>query len=46
MVQGRCMKCKVQVEITKPVLTKTVKGVRMVKGVCGACGTVVCRIGG
>jgi len=45
MVEGRCMKCKKQVEITKPKKTKTSKGTPMTKGVCGKCGTTVCRMG-
>lgn len=43
MVQGRCMKCQKNVEIKngKEVTTKNKR--KMLKGVCGACGTVVCR---
>lgn len=44
MVEGRCMKCKAQVEIASGVETKTSKGTRMLKGKCPTCGTTVCRI--
>lgn len=45
MVQGRCMKCKAQVDIQNPVEGVTAKGGKIVKGSCGACGTTVCRMG-
>jgi len=44
MVEGRCMKCKKQVEMIQGKETKTSKGTRMMKGKCPACGTTVCRI--
>ncbi|MEK6904030.1 MAG: DUF5679 domain-containing protein [Nanoarchaeota archaeon] len=44
MVQGRCMKCKKEVEIKngKEIVMKN--GMRAMKGSCGACGTTVFRI--
>ncbi len=44
MVQGRCMKCRAQVEIKngKEVVTKN--NMRMLKGACPKCGTTVCKI--
>jgi len=44
MVEGRCMKCKKQVEIANGQETLTSKGLRMVRGKCPVCGTTVCRI--
>jgi len=46
MVQGRCMKCRKQVEIkdAKEVTMKT--GMIAMKGKCGTCGTTVFRIMG
>lgn len=44
-MEGRCMKCKEQVEIKDPVQEKTKKGSLIVKGICGKCGTKVCRMG-
>ena len=46
MVEGRCMKCKKQVEMKDPQETATSRGVKMFKGKCPECGTTVCRIGG
>ncbi len=34
MVQGRCMKCKQQVDIKDPVINKTARGGFMAKGKC------------
>jgi phosphoribosylaminoimidazole carboxylase (NCAIR synthetase) len=34
MVEGRCMKCKKQVEMKDPVITKTARGGYMAKGKC------------
>ena len=34
MVEGRCMKCKKQVKITKPKITQTARGGFMAKGKC------------
>ena len=49
MVEGRCMKCKKQVEIKDPKDT-TIKGkageLNAVQGVCPVCGTKVFRIMG
>ncbi len=44
MVQGRCMKCRKQVEIKdgKEVIMKN--GMKAMKGVCGKCSTKVFRI--
>ena len=44
MVEGRCMKCKEQVEIKDGKETTTSRGTRMMKGKCPACGTTVCRM--
>jgi hypothetical protein len=46
MVEGRCMKCKKQVEIIDGVQGTTSRGTAIYKGKCGACGTTVCRMGG
>ena len=46
MVEGRCMKCKKQVEMKDPKETATSRGVKMFKGKCPECGTTVCRIAG
>lgn len=43
-IEGRCMKCKKQVEIENAIITKTSRGVNIAKGVCGKCGTKVCRM--
>lgn len=44
MVEGRCMKCKKQVEIKdgKEVVWKN--GMKAMEGKCHHCGTKVCRI--
>jgi len=34
MVQGRCMKCKAQVEMTDPSIVQTARGGYMAKGKC------------
>ena len=44
MAEGRCMKCKKQVEIKDAKEAVTKNKMRMLKGVCPACGTKVCRI--
>jgi hypothetical protein len=44
MVEGRCMKCKKQVEIKDGKERVTVNGMRMVMGTCPKCGTKVSRI--
>lgn len=46
MVQGRCMKCKEQVDIKEGRETKTSRGTMMMKGKCPKCGTTVCRMMG
>ncbi|MFH1072937.1 MAG: DUF5679 domain-containing protein [Nanoarchaeota archaeon] len=44
MPQGRCMKCKKQVEIKNPVNVVMKNGMEAAKGVCPTCGTKVFRI--
>jgi len=44
LVQGRCMKCRKQVEIKNGKETVTKNKMRMLKGVCPKCGTTVCKI--
>jgi len=46
MAEGRCMKCKKQVEINdaKEVIMKN--GMKALSGVCGACKTKVFKIVG
>ena len=44
MTEGRCMKCKKQVEIQNGKETVTPNKMKMCKGKCGKCGTTVCRI--
>jgi len=34
MVEGRCMKCKKQVEMTNPAIHQTARGGYMAKGKC------------
>jgi len=46
MAQGRCMKCKCQVEIKNPKETVTKNKMVMIKGTCPKCSTTVCRIVG
>lgn len=46
VIIGRCMKCKKKVEAIDVVETKTKNNLRMAKGKCPTCGTVVCRIQG
>ena len=41
MAEGRCMKCKKQVEIKDGKEVKMKNGMKAMKGVCGACGTKV-----
>lgn len=43
-MEGRCVKCRKQVEIVNPLLSKTFRGVNIAKGVCPNCGTKVCRM--
>jgi endogenous inhibitor of DNA gyrase (YacG/DUF329 family) len=44
MAEGRCMKCRKQVEIKDAVESRTANGLRILKGVCPTCETKVCRI--
>jgi len=44
MVQGRCMKCKKQVDIKDGKETVMKNGMKAMKGLCPACGTKVFRI--
>ncbi|MCK4552888.1 hypothetical protein KAT80_01665 [Candidatus Pacearchaeota archaeon] len=42
MSEGRCMKCKKQVEIKDAKKVKSKKGKEYIRGVCPKCGTTVC----
>lgn len=44
MVQGRCMKCKAQVELQNPVVVQTARGGYMAKGKCAEHGITVCAM--
>jgi DNA-directed RNA polymerase subunit RPC12/RpoP len=44
MVEGRCMKCRKQVEIKDGKEVTMKNGMLAMKGTCGACGTKVFRI--
>ncbi len=44
MTQGRCMKCKKQVEIKNGTETVMKNGMKAMKGECPTCGTKVFRI--
>ena len=46
MVEGRCMKCKMQVEIKDPKNITMKSGMGAVQGVCPKCSTKVFRIVG
>ena len=46
MTQGRCMKCKMQVDIKDPEEVVMKNKMKAVKGVCPKCGTKVFRITG
>jgi len=46
MSEGRCMKCKKQVEILEGKEVVTKNNLLMIKGVCPECQTKVCRIVG
>lgn len=46
MTQGRCMKCKMQVDIKDPQEITMKNKMNAVKGVCPKCGTKVFRITG
>ena len=43
-MEGRCMKCKAQVEIIDGKEDEMKNGRKMIKGKCITCGTTVCRI--
>ena len=42
--EGRCMRCRKQVEIIDAIIGKNKRGLNMAKGHCGTCNTKVCRI--
>lgn len=44
MTEGRCMKCKAQVEIKNPKDEVMKNGMKAIKGECPKCGTKVFRI--
>ena len=44
MAEGRCMKCKKQVEIQNGEEIVMKNGMKAMKGECGDCGTKVFRI--
>lgn len=44
MAQGRCMKCKKTVEISKGQEVVMKNGMKAIKGECATCGTKVFRI--
>ena len=44
MAEGRCMKCKKQVEMSDGQESVTKNNMRIMKGKCPECGTTVCRI--
>lgn len=44
MVQGRCMKCKAQVNIEDPKIVQTARGGYMAKGKCPKHGITVCAM--
>ncbi|MEA3514390.1 MAG: DUF5679 domain-containing protein [Nanoarchaeota archaeon] len=44
MAEGRCMKCKKQIEIKDPEEVIMKNGMKAVKGTCPDCGTKVFRI--
>ncbi|MBU2528088.1 MAG: DUF5679 domain-containing protein [Candidatus Omnitrophota bacterium] len=46
MAEGRCMKCKKNVEIKSPEDVVMKNGMKAIKGLCGVCGTKVFRIVG
>ncbi|MCX5782169.1 MAG: DUF5679 domain-containing protein [Elusimicrobia bacterium] len=46
MAEGRCMKCKKQVEIKEPKDVVMKNGMKAVSGSCPECGTKVFRIVG
>jgi hypothetical protein len=44
MVQGRCMKCKAQVNMKDPEIVQTARGGYMAKGKCPDHGITVCAM--
>ena len=44
MVEGRCMKCRQQVEIKNGKEVTMKNGMRAMSGVCSVCGTKVFKI--
>lgn len=44
MVQGRCMRCKRQVEIVNAQEIRMKNGMRAARGTCPICNTIVMRI--
>lgn len=42
--EGRCMRCKMQKQITNPAIVTMKTGMRAVKGTCAVCGTKIFRI--
>ena len=44
MAEGRCMKCKKNVEIKDAKEKVWKNGMKALEGKCGKCGTKVCRI--
>ncbi|MFH1399326.1 MAG: DUF5679 domain-containing protein [Candidatus Woesearchaeota archaeon] len=44
MVEGRCMKCRKQVQMQNPVESVTKNGMKVAKGTCAKCGTKVARM--
>lgn len=45
-MKGFCMKCRKKMEMKDLVKTKTKKGTPMTRGICSACKTKMCVIGG
>jgi hypothetical protein len=43
-VTGRCMRCRCQKEISEGVEVVTKNKMRMLKGKCIDCGTVICKM--
>ncbi|MDO8467630.1 MAG: DUF5679 domain-containing protein [Nanoarchaeota archaeon] len=43
-MEAYCVKCKAKREMKDGKESKTVKGVRMMKGKCPKCDTTMCRI--
>jgi len=43
-IEGRCMRCRTQVQIQNLVIGKNARGVNTASGNCGTCNTKVFRI--